>query len=257
MEYINYFESFVTKINEGLIKTHDIDKTIEDISKIISSYNLKFTLNKLNNNSFELFIDDFNKIKYLKETIGYILDSLFNLYGWFPSTLEVVNFFGAENKFNFKRDYLLNPSNKISSIKIIFESKFDKIDKDIPDKLYHLSIQEYENDISKIGIVPKSKSKLSSHDYDGRIYLCKSIADCKSLINPMNIFYSKEKDSILYSGNNPKRKYNKNTKWVIYEIDSEKAGINVLYKDPNFLNGYYYLKNIKKNSIKIIDYENN
>jgi hypothetical protein len=255
MDYIRTFELFISKIEEGLIKTYDIDKTIEDADRLISSFNLKYKLNKLSNNSFDLFIDDFDRITYLKETINSILDNLFDLYGWFPSTLEVVNLFGSKNKFNFKRDYILNPSNNLSSIKITFESKFDLIDNDIPDKLYHLSIQQYEKSILKFGLLTKGKSKLISHEYDGRIYLCKSIDSCKNLINQMNIFYSKEKDTILYSGKNPKKIYNKNTKWIIYEIDTELADIKKLYKDPNYLNGYYYLENIKKESLSIVDKE--
>ena len=38
-----------------------------------------------------------------------------------------------------------------------------------------------------------------------------------------------------------KRKYDKNTKWVIFEIDTDIGEINKLYKDPNYINGYYYL----------------
>jgi hypothetical protein len=256
MEYVYTFESFINKLNEGLIKSYDIDRTTQDIDRLLSSYNLKYTIDILNNNTFEIFIDDFDKIKYLKETIEYILNTLFNLYGWFPSKLEVTNFFGATNKFNFMKDYLLNPSNHLKDIKITFESKFDKVDTDIPQKLYHLSIQQYEKDILQKGILPKSKSKLSSHDYDGRVYLCKSIDNCKNLINPMDIFYSKEKNSILYSGKNNKKIYNKNTKWVIYEIDTQIGNIETLYQDPNYPNvGYYYINSIKKDAIKVIDKE--
>lgn len=252
---INTFESFISKIEEGLIKTYSIDKTIEDLNRIISSYNLKFNLNKLNNNTFELTINDFNKIPYLKETINFILDNIINLYGWFPSTIEVINLFGAKNKFSFKRDYLFNPLNNISDIKIVFESKFDLIDKDIPEKLYHLSIQHYEKYVLKFGLITKGKSKLTTHDYDSRIYLCKNPDDCKILINQMNIFYSKEKDSILYSGKNPKKNYSKNTKWVIYEIDTNLAHIKKLYKDPNYINGFYYLENISRESLSVFDKE--
>lgn len=255
MDYIFTFESFITKIEEGLIKTYDINKTIQDLNRIVSSYNLKFNLTILNNNSFELFINDYNKIPYLKEIINYILDTTFNLYGWFPSTLEVVNIFGAKNKVIFNRDYLLNPSNNLTDVKITFESKYDILDKNIPKKLYHLSIQHYEDSISKYGLLVKSKSKLTAHDYDGRIYLCKTPNDCKILINPMKVFYSKEKDSILYSGKNPKKNYNKNTKWIIYEIDTSLAGINKIYKDPNYINGYYYLNNINKDSLLIFEKE--
>ena len=153
------------------------------------------------------------------------------------------------------KDYLLNPSNHLKNIKITFESKFDKIDTNIPKKLYHLSIQQYEKDIQQKGILTKGKSKLSSHDYDSRVYLCKSIDDCKNLINSMILFYSKEKDSILYSGKNKKRIYDKNIKWIIYEIDTEIGNIKRLYQDPNYINGYYYLDNIKKEAIRIIDEE--
>lgn len=251
---VQNFETFIQKIEEGLIKTYDIDRTLSDLDRIIS-YDIKYSLNKLNNNTFELFMDEFDKITYKKEKIEYILDSLFNLYGWFPSILKVTNFFGNTNKFNFNKDYILNPSNNLLNISIIFESKFDKIETNIPDKLYHLSIQQYENSILKQGIILKGKSKLSSHFYDGRIYLCKTLDSCKNLINPMKIFYSKEKDNILYSGKNPKKIYNKNTKWIIFEIDSEIARINKLYTDPNYLTGYYYLDNISSNSIRIIEKE--
>ena len=114
MEFIYRFDIFINKINEGLIKTYDINKTTEDIDRIISSYNIKHYLKILNNNSFELTINEFNRIPYLKETIEYILDSLFNLYGWFPSKMEITNIFGYTNNLNFTKDYLLNPSNNIS-----------------------------------------------------------------------------------------------------------------------------------------------
>ena len=205
MNTLYTFESYINKLNEGLIETYDIDKTIQDIKNIISTYNLSYSIIKLNNNTFKLNISEYNKIPHLKEIIEYLIDSIFNLYGWFPSTLEITNIFGFTNNIKFNKDYLLNPSNNLTDIIITFESKFDKVDKHIPKKLYHLSIQHYENDTLKNGLVPKSKSKLTSHDYDGRIYLCKSVGDCKILINPMNIFYSKEKDSIIYSGMNPKR----------------------------------------------------
>ncbi len=164
MGYIINFESFITKIEEGLIKTYNIDKTIEDINRILTSYNLKYKLSKLNNNTFDLFIDDFDKISNLKEVINHILDTLIDLYGWFPSTLEVTNLFGAQNKFGFKRDYLLNPSNNLNNIKIVFESKFDLIENNIPDKMYHISIQQYRNNTLNLGLITKGKSKLTSHE---------------------------------------------------------------------------------------------
>ena len=256
MEQIYSFDLFIDKVNEGLIKTYDIEKTTEVISRILSNLNLNYSLKKLSNNSFEITLYDFNRINHLKESVEYILDTLFNLYGWFPSTLEVETLLGMTASFAFQKDYLLNPSNKIAKVKITFEAKFDKIETDIPPKLYHLTIQHYEKDILAHGLLPKGKSKLTSHDYDGRIYLCKSIDDCKILINRMKIFYEQERDSILYSGKNPKRQYTKITKWLILEIDTNSAGIKVLYKDPNYINGYYCLTNITPESISIIEKQN-
>lgn len=254
MEFIETFKSFIMKIDEGLIKTYDIYKTTDDITRLLSNYNIKSYITIENNNAFNLFIDEIGKIKELELTINYILDTIFNLYGWFPSKLGVTNFFGATNKFNFSKDYILNPSNNLINITITFESKFDK-KTTIPEKLYHLSIQHYQSNIIKYGILPKSKSKISSHDYDGRIYLCRRIEDCKNLIYPMTIFYKMEKNSIIYSGTNKKKKYNKNTKWVIFEIDTAIANIDKLYQDPNYINGYYYLNNIIPESIKVIESE--
>jgi hypothetical protein len=72
----------------------------------------------------------------------------------------------------------------------------------------------------------------------------------------MKLFYTDEKLDIIRNPNNPNSKYNKNTKWIIYEIDSNKANISKLYKDPNYINGVYFLDNIDKRSIKIVDMEN-
>lgn len=69
----------------------------------------------------------------------------------------------------------------------------------------------------------------------------------------MKIFYSKEKDTVLYSGKNNKKIYNKNTDLVIFEIDTKLSKIDVLYKDPNYIGGYYCLTNIPPCSIKIFE----
>lgn len=43
MEYVYTFESFINKLNEGLIKSYDVNKTTQDINRIMSSYNLKYS----------------------------------------------------------------------------------------------------------------------------------------------------------------------------------------------------------------------
>lgn len=208
-------------------------------------------LKKMNNNTFILKISDIPNID--KDKFLNIKDKLFNLYGWFPSEIETLSL-GWNRKFKYDDNFLFNKNYNIDSVNIKFESKFDIINTNIPNKLYHLSIQEYSNKINKQGLICKFKSKLTSHDYDGRIYLFDNLESCEKLINSMKMFYNQEKDNIIYSFSNPKKIYNKDTKWIIYEIDSIKAGINKLYKDPNS-DGYYYLDNIKKESISILKKE--
>jgi hypothetical protein len=254
MEHIYSFENFQTKIDEGLITTYKIDKTIKDISKLISSYNIDFKINNLEN-FFELELYSVNKIPNFEKIFDIILYSIYNQYGWFPSKSKLIGIFGNSREYKFNKNNILYNLKNLQDVIITFEAKFDEIINDIPEKLYHLSILHYSKDIEQKGLICKGKSKLTRHDYDGRIYLCKTIEDCKHLIPKMKFFYEEEKYDIIKNPNNPKGKYNKNTKWVIYEIDTKLAGINKLYQDPNYLNGYYYLNNINKNSIKLIEQE--
>jgi hypothetical protein len=148
-----------------------------------------------------------------------------------------------ENDIQYNRDYLIKNMSFISKVNIIFESKFD-IEFNIPDKLYHLSIKEFEKSILKGGISPKSKSKVSYHD--SRIYVCKTILGCKSLIANMKMIYNQQKWS------NPKSKID--DRWVIYEIDTNGLDIK-LYTDPNYIGGYYILNNIPISNVKKIEEE--
>ena len=254
MDYIYDFEKYVKNINEGFIKTYDINKTVIGIDTLLNRYNLNFSI-EIIDNIFKVNINDFDKIPNLDDILEIFLSTIFNLYGWFPSTMKMTNFFLNEKTMKFRKEELLRPVNNLLKVTITFESKFDEIISNIPDKLYHLTIQQYENDILKNGLLPKSKSKLTAHDYDGRIYLCDIKEKCIALIPSMKRFYSDEKFNIVNDIRNSKKIYNKNTKWIIFEIDSKPAGINILYKDPNYLNGYYYLDFIKPISLKIIDKE--
>ena len=177
MEFIYDFEKYVKSINEGLIKTFDIKKTVTDINTLLNRYNLNFST-EIIDNIFMVIINDFDKITNLDDILEILLSTTFNLYGWFPSTMRMTNFFLNEKTMKFRKEELLRPINNLVKVIITFESKFDEIVNNIPDKLYHLTIQQYENDIIKNGLLPKSKSKLTAHDYDGRIYLCDSINQC-------------------------------------------------------------------------------
>lgn len=149
-----------------------------------------------------------------------------------------------KNELIYDEDFLKNNKEKINKVIITYESKYD-IETNLPTKLYHLSVQQYESQILKNGLYPKSKNKKSlSLD---RIYVCKKVEDCYLLINKM-------KNEYVYKISINKLN-NINYKWIIYEIDTKELEISI-YKDPNYINrGYYITDNIKPVNIKIYDKE--
>lgn len=238
MNILNYLDF----VKEGLINTqsHEIVLRKVDFLPKHIIYNIRHT-NSDNLIHFEIL--HFNKISDISNTFDAIESYFINMMGWFPSTMIIKNLSGMSNKMQYNKFFLLETMEFIDSVNINFESKFDTESK-IPDKLYHLSIREFQKSILRYGIYPKSKSKISYHD--SRIYVCKSILACKSLIPNMKSIYNYQKWKY------PKSKINDN--WVIYEIDTNNLDIK-LFIDPNYIGGYYTTSNIPPDNVKIIDFE--
>ena len=238
MKLLNYLDF----VKEGLITTQSSDIVLNKVQFLPNNliYNIKHTKS---DNLIHFEILYFNKLSEISKTFDAIESYFINMMGWFPSNVKIKILSGMKNSMQYNRDYLIKNMNLIDSVNITFESKFD-IESNIPDKLYHLSIVEFQNSILKNGLSPKSKSKVSYHD--SRIYVCKSILGCKSLIPNMKMIYNQQKWS------NPKSKIN--DKWVIYEIDTKDLDIK-LYYDPNYLGGYYILSNIPSENLKILEKE--
>lgn len=238
MILLNYLDF----IKEGLIKTQSADIVLRKVSFLPKNliYGIRHTKSD-NLIHFEILF--FNKLSEVSKTFDAIESYFINMMGWFPSMMKIISLSGMENDIQYNRDYLIKNMSFISKVNIIFESKFD-IEFNIPDKLYHLSIKEFEKSILKGGISPKSKSKVSYHD--SRIYVCKTILGCKSLIANMKMVYNQQKWS------NPKSKID--DRWVIYEIDTNGLDIK-LYTDPNYIGGYYILNNIPISNVKKIEEE--
>lgn len=232
------FEEYLEKINEGLIKSYDINFTIDKMKQHLNVLNVPFEVDKNPNKTIKLTLFKFNKI-LIDELFNLLNTTMTNLLGWFPSYMFLKTTSGMSNQMNYDEEYLKKSYEYLDKVSLIYESKFDEV-VELPEKLYHISIQEYENSILSIGICPKSKNKLSSHG--DRIYVCEKLEDCIELIPKMKFyFWSKQKI---------------NTKWVIYEIKT--TGLNLkLYKDPNYMDkGFYLLGNIPPNNIKTIKKEN-
>jgi hypothetical protein len=227
-------------LNETL-KTNNIDITIRDSSRELSLLRYKFEISKNSNNTISLKLFDFNLTQGSIELYLSNIDNIFiDRHGWFPSTMKLKNISGMDHLLAFDRDYLVKNYKYLQEVEISFESKFD-LEANVPNKLYHLSIQEYLKNVLTIGLIPKSKSKLSKHL--DRIYLCSNPSDCKSLISQMKLHYS-----------NKPMKSNINDKWIIYEINT--GGLNIsLYRDPNYTGGFYTINNIPKSNITVFDKE--
>jgi hypothetical protein len=240
-KFIETWSDFI--LNETL-KTHDIDLTLYNVKSELSLLKFNFNIQKNPNNSLLLTLNVFNYINTVGEYLDIINRLLTDRHGWFPTKMEITNFSGMVNIFPYNEEILKSENNKYyTTVSITYESKYDT-ETILPDKLYHLSIQEYKDDVLKKGLMPKSKLKLSIHL--DRIYVCSDIKDCYNLINRMKFYYKNRKTN--------NKKDNINDKWVIYEIDTKDLNIK-LFKDPNYINGYYIVDNIPKNLIKIIDKE--
>lgn len=247
---IKYFKDYIEALNEGLIKTYPGKIVLINIIKALQLFKLNVEGEIIDNgNKIKLIILNFNTIplNQIENIFDQIFVSVVNNGGWFPSTIELEKLSGLtkRDKYNFNK--IIQTHDELESISIYFERKFEKEEEDIPQKLYHLTIKEYSKKIDKFGLIPKSKSKLSSHL--DRIYVCKTYQDCIDLIPRMMFYYTGEKDENIYKLG--KKLFNKDITPIIYEIDNKDNIINKLYVDVNYdTKGYYTLNNIHPSKIK-------
>ena len=246
---LKYFKDYIDSINEGLIKTYPGNLVLKDILNSLRHLHINVS-GLFENDKIKLTIYNFNTIQLnkIEHLFNHIDTFVINRGGWFPSSI-IFDINGVEKLEKYDYSKMLNLHEYLTKLTIIYESKFDTEEKDIPKDLYHLTIKEYIKNINKIGLVPKSKSKLSSHM--DRIYLCKTYQDCVDLIPKMMLYYTGEEDENIYKLS--KKLFNKDITPVIYEIDNSDNIIDKLFIDINYgERGYYTLNNIPKNKIKIV-----
>jgi hypothetical protein len=238
-EFITKWSQFI--LNETL-KTNDIDFVVKNVEDEIRLSGINCNVFK-NDNKIELEIFNFNELKVIDSMLLY-LDSLFiDRNGWFPSKMKLFDIDNIDNTLKYDEDYLIDKYHLLNKIIITYEAKYDVVI-NTPNKLYHLSIQEYKDKILKNGLIPKAKNKRTIHL--DRIYLCSVPEDCYKLIFNMKYDYDKRK--------NLNNKDKINTDWIIYEIDAKN--IEKIYKDPNYIDkGYYLVDNINPKDISIYDEE--
>jgi len=242
----NYYD-YLESIKEGLIKTYDAEKSTSYVVDILRK--LKFDVSgDVINNIIKIKFKDFNHIDSNKidDIFDLLSSTMTNKFGWFPSSMDITLKNGMNQSKRYDESEIKYKKSLISELIIDFDSKFDELS-EYDGELYHLSIQEYKDKILKYGLFPKSISKLSSHI--DRVYVCKTLMDCKILIPQMKLHYSEEKDINHYELGN--KKWRKNTKWIIYKIKGKYR----LYKDPRYLDGFYTMENINPENISIEEFE--
>jgi len=193
-------------IVEGLIETQPLDKSIRILKR-------RF-------NDIEVFESETGEIVMidLKQDLNHYTPLINNL-GYFISR-KCIN------------DKWYNYINQISGVisGIVIEAKFDSI-VNVPPFLYHATLSKNNNSISKVGLIPRSNNKKTTHP--DRIYVTKDL----KIANILGKDLFKDVTSTDIS---------------IWEIDTNGLDMR-LYKDINFIKyGFYTLSNIPPNNLKLI-----
>jgi hypothetical protein len=233
-------KKFVDAINEGLIRTHDINTSISILNKWYISMTNYFNIEILSNDTFEITI----KGKISTSLFSSLIKDINNL-GYFPSLVYLENENNIINQFKYDFDKINNilMSKNIIKLIIICEKKFDD-EIFVSSVIYHVCKEQNIQKIIKNGLCPRAKNRIGTHPE--RIYFCLNIESCEDLIDKFKI-----NDNIKKS---PEQKYHI-LKIDIPEliIDFEKQNKKIIFrKDPNMdKNGIYTYDNIPGKYIKL------
>ena len=237
---ITYTE-YCSKLNEGLIKTYNINNFKNYLEKYLENifpqeyYNIEII-----KDDYKLIFDLSNKTfinnKEKKIFFNGILSSGYYM-GYFPSYIwiKLKNNFEYHNKFTEEFYYSLLDKD-ILELKLRFESKFDDNENYTGD-LYHVVNILSIGKILQKGLVPKTLSKKSNHP--PRIYFYNNISDTINLIP--QLISTKIINTVKFD------EHNSLNDFVILKYKSNDIK---LYSDPNST-GYYIYDNVYKDDLTI------
>lgn len=187
MKYIKEYGEYIKSINEGLIMTHGIEKSVSIINNFFAQRNIivrieyiKMTLD------FKIEFDITKNFDFFD--IMSDLMKLNNNLGYFPSLIFFRKKKNFLQKFLSKKDDIIRAMsddfndikiNEYDLISICYESKYDREVKNLPNNLFHVFDSRYEEKILKKGLIPSSKNKNSEHPE--RIYLTLTLRDATDL----------------------------------------------------------------------------
>lgn len=214
---------------EGLDVTHNVETSVD----ILNTWwnldgNIIFRENTAEN---KLKLQTAGRLP-TKEEFDNILKWVNNL-GYYPSHMLVM---GKNQKFDY--DILIQSLKLAAGFEVTFEAKFDPEigSRNVPKVAYHVTAASKEEKILKIGLVPKSKEKLSKHP--DRIYFVVNIEDAEFLIHNRR-----------FSGDNKE--------FTIFEVDLgglKKKRVIRYFSDPNLPTGeaFYTYENIPHQYLKVV-----
>jgi len=219
------FIKSILKEEEGLIKTTNINHTITLINNWIKG-EMDLERTKL---IIKSDIENWFVYKITKETNLVELFRLVDNLGWFPAYIQ---YKGQSAKYS--QPNLEMFLEEFGEVMVKFESKYDV--KYIPENniFYHITSDKYIDKIMKIGLVPKSKEKISSHP--SRIYLLINEESINDLIDVFSYQY--------------------NIKPIVLRITIPQEKLNGIkfYNDTNFPEkGIYTESNLHPDWIEIIN----
>lgn len=176
MKHLKLYSDF---LSEGLIKTTDVNTAVKKLESMFRSNNFKnmiFSANGDDDGHISIGIVNNGKTMEFSEKLA----SLLNVLGYYISNITIVD--NSEENFSMPKsmDEFLNAMKKhakdksVREFHIIMEPKFEKPEKEKFTYLYHVTEKKHLEKILKIGLVPRSKSKLSYHPE--RIYLANNSA---------------------------------------------------------------------------------
>jgi hypothetical protein len=167
--------------------------------------------------------------KINEKTLNYILKTA-NILGYYPAG------FGDEFKYyKFNKNDILNIESGLK-YKIFFEAKYDK-NVHIKKDLYHVTTRDKFKKIQRVGLTPKSMSKISEHP--DRIYLAVNLQGVEFIRAGL-------------------KKHYLNRELITLKIDISKIRDHKFMNDPNFEPyGVYTYQNIPPIAIESTENEKN
>jgi hypothetical protein len=226
--YENLVERPIDVLSEGLECSYNPDTVIEQLYRWYETIlHIRKIFRKDDSKKIEILISN----PLTKEKLQMFYRFLSQM-GYYIASYKTK--FPSKEDYKWNEETFLNLDYTKLPIMIYIEAKYDCRATIESPKLYHVCRQVNLEKILKIGLVPKSKEKISNHPE--RIYLSKYLKDAELIKKMFEDRYPNEIFCMLEIS--------------LKDIKNEKMGF---MEDPNFpKKGIYTYSNIPPNAIKEI-----